>query len=182
MSGSSALQASGKELLMVSRLGVIGWGLIASGLCCMCTGAYISYNFMGDVLSVSAAGAVFPIFFSLLWNGCTCLGATVGTITGGCCGLIAWLVTAKKMYEAPTVLSLQNNEPMLAGCCISIGMGLIVCVILVSPPTTAILSRNTACTGSSSVVLQALHGVLPVCFSAVQNKTSDATPRPTKHV
>ena len=35
------------------------------------------------------------------------------------------------MYEAPTVLSLQNNEPMLAGCCCSIFMGLIVCVTLV---------------------------------------------------
>ena len=109
---------------------------MASALCCMCTGAYISYNFMGDVLSVTAAGAVFPIFFSLLWNGCTCLGATIGTITGGCCGIIAWLVTAKEMYEAPTVLSLQNNEPMLAGCCISIFMGLIVCVVLVSETHT----------------------------------------------
>ena len=130
------MQASGKELLLVSRLGVIGWGLLASALCCMCTGAYISYNFMGDVLSVTAAGADFPIFFSLLWNGCTCLGATVGTISGGCCGIIAWLVTAKEMYEAPTVLSLQNNEPMLAGCCISIFMGLIVCVVLVSETHT----------------------------------------------
>ena len=54
----------------------------------MCTGAYISYNFMGCVLSVSAAGAVFPIFFSLLWNGCTAIGACVGTVAGallGCC-------------------------------------------------------------------------------------------------
>lgn len=67
---------------MVSRMGVIGWGVIASGLCCMCTGAYISYNFMGDVLSVSAAGAVFPIFFSLLWNGCTAVGACVGMVIG----------------------------------------------------------------------------------------------------
>lgn len=76
------MQASGKELLAVSRLGVIAWGVIASGLCCMCTGAYISYNFMGCVLSVSAAGAVFPIFFSLLWNGCTAIGACVGTVAG----------------------------------------------------------------------------------------------------
>ena len=132
------LQASGKELLAVSRLGVIVWGIIASGLCCMCTGAYISYNFMGVVLSVSAAGAVFPIFFSLLWNGCTCLGATVGTVCGGCSGLIAWLVTAKKMYEAPSVLSLQNNEPLLAGCCCSIFIGLIVAVVLVSQRVTTI--------------------------------------------
>ena len=125
------VQASGRELLAVSRAGVVIWGIIASGLCCMCTGAYISYNFMGVVLSVSAAGAVFPIFFSLLWNGCTCLGACVGTVCGGCSGLIAWLVTAKKMYEAPSVLSLQNNEPLLAGCCCSIFIGLIVAVTLV---------------------------------------------------
>ena len=55
---------------------------------------------------------------------------------GGASGLIAWTVTAKKMYESPTVLSLQNNEPMLAGCCCSMGMGLIVCVILVSASLT----------------------------------------------
>lgn len=94
--------------------------------------ASISYNFVGSILSVFVGGAVLPIAFALFWSGCTALGACAGTLTGGCCGLIAWCVTSKKMYEEITVLSLQNNEPLLAGCCVGVGIAAIVCSLLVS--------------------------------------------------
>ena len=85
---------------------------------------------MGVVLSVFVGGAVLPIAFVLFWSGCTALGACVGTITGGCCGIVAWVVTARKMYEEASVLSLQNNEPVLAGCCCGVGIAAIVCITL----------------------------------------------------
>lgn len=117
-SDPTGLQATGKELLAVSRLGVIAWGIIASGLCCMCTGAYISYNFMGCVLSVSAAGAVFPIFFSLLWNGCTAIGACVGTVAGvllGCCLLLpSGHMSALRRKEKKEVYAVRRFNQAMA--------------------------------------------------------------------
>ena len=99
----------------------------------VCLAANISYNFMGCILSVFVGGAVLPIAFALFWSGCTALGACVGTLMGGCLGIITWVVTAMKMYEEASVLSLQNNEPLLAGCCVGVGMAAIICTLLVSP-------------------------------------------------
>ena len=75
--------------------------------CCV-SAASISYNFMGTILSVFVGGAVLPVAFVLFWGGCTALGACVGTLTGGICGVVAWVVTAQKMYVSASVLSLQN--------------------------------------------------------------------------
>ncbi|DBA67694.1 TPA: urea active transporter, variant 2 [Trebouxia sp. C0005] len=123
-------KATGKELLAVSRSAVVVWGIIIGLACCMCTGASISYNFMGVVLSVFVGGAVLPVSFVLFWGGCTALGACVGTLLGGICGVIAWVVTAQKMYVTVSVLSLQNNEPVLAGCCVGVGLAAIVCTAI----------------------------------------------------
>lgn len=98
--------------------------------CCV-SAASISYNFMGTILSVFVGGAVLPVAFVLFWGGCTALGACVGTLTGGICGVVAWVVTAQKMYVSASVLSLQNNEPILAGCCCGVGIAAIVCIALV---------------------------------------------------
>lgn len=103
-------------------------------VCVHANAASISYNFMGVVLSVFVGGAVLPVSFVLFWGGCTALGACVGTLLGGICGVIAWVVTAQKMYVTVSVLSLQNNEPVLAGCCVGVGLAAIVCTAIVSCP------------------------------------------------
>lgn len=96
--------------------------------------ASISYNFMGVVLSVFVGGAVLPVSFVLFWGGCTAQGACVGTLLGGICSVIAWVVTAQKMYVTASVLSLQNNEPVVAGCCVGVGLAAVVCTVIVSCP------------------------------------------------
>lgn len=94
---------------------------------------------MGTVLSVFVGGAVLPVAFVLFWGGCTALGACMGTLLGGICGVIAWVVTAQKMYVSASVLSLQNNEPVLAGCCCGVGIAAIVCIAIVSISTNLLV-------------------------------------------
>lgn len=101
---------------------------------------------MGVVLSVFVGGAVLPVSFVLFWGGCTALGACVGTLLGGICGVIAWVVTAQKMYATASVLSLQNNEPVLAGCCVGVGLAAVVCTAIVSRhrPVQPVCAHYTA--------------------------------------
>ncbi|CAG8626350.1 14848_t:CDS:2, partial [Dentiscutata heterogama] len=57
------------------------------------------------------------------------LAAIVSSIVGLICGLIAWLVTAQKLYNEITIFSTGQNYPMLAGNLVSILVPLFITLI-----------------------------------------------------
>jgi hypothetical protein len=107
--------ASGRSLIYMSHVMVVGFGLIMAGFS---TGLYyagISMGFLYLMMGVIISSAVLPATLTLLWKRQNKWAAMLSPPLGLACALIAWLVTAKKQFGELTVASTGSNMPMLAG-------------------------------------------------------------------
>jgi hypothetical protein len=107
--------ASGRRLIYMSHVMVVTFGLLMAAFS---TGLYyagISMGFLYLMMGVIISAAVLPATLTLLWSKQNKWAAMLSPPLGLACSLIAWLVTAQKMYGELTVASLGSNYPMLAG-------------------------------------------------------------------
>lgn len=116
-------EASGKQILKVSRCVVLGFGCFMGVLAVMLNKAGVSLGWMYLAMGVIIGSAVIPIAFMLLWSRANSTGAILGAILGCVFGVIAWLVVTHIEYGRINLETTGRNAPMLAGNLVSILTG-----------------------------------------------------------
>lgn len=122
--------ATGKDIIRVSRIGIVCFGLFMGVLAIILFEIGLSLGWVYLFMGIAIGGAVFPIYACLTWSKASAAGAITGTITGTICGLIVWLVTAQCYAGSITVATLGGNYPMLGGNLASIIISALVCIAM----------------------------------------------------
>lgn len=115
--------ATGKQILKVSRGVVLGFGCFMGVLAVILNKAGVSLGWMYLAMGVIIGSAVIPIAFMLLWRKANAFGAILGTITGCILGIITWLAVTNIEYGHVNLDTTGRNAPMLAGNLVSILTG-----------------------------------------------------------
>jgi len=120
--------ATGRELIRISRLTILGFGLGMGFLTLILFHSGVSLQYVYLMMGIIIGSAVAPISFAILWKKTNRLAATFGAIIGLLCGVTIWLVTANSMFGEITLHSTGNQIPLLYGNIVSILTGLFVTI------------------------------------------------------
>ncbi|CAL5436050.1 unnamed protein product [Camellia sinensis] len=115
--------ATGKQILIVSRGVVLGFGCFMGLLAVILNKAGVSLGWMYLAMGLFIGSAILPIAFMLLWRKANAIGAILGTTIGCVLGIITWLSVAKVEYGRVNLDTTGRNAPMLAGNLVSILTG-----------------------------------------------------------
>ncbi|MEO9363414.1 MAG: sodium/solute symporter [Nitrososphaera sp.] len=120
--------SSGRELMRVSRLVIlcfgIGMGILASML--LVIGASLQYVYLA--MGILIGSAVAPITIAVVWKKANKVAATSAAIVGLACGIGAWLATANALYGEITIATTGQNTPLLIGNVTAISVGALVSI------------------------------------------------------
>jgi Na+/proline symporter len=131
-------KATGKQILKVSRVVIVAFGIFQGVLACIllgfgkadekgCFGIGWVYTFMGNLIG----SAVFPISCLLTHNGINATGAIVGAWAGMVGALISWIIYAGSVNDgAIDTCTLSQLKPCLAGNMVALGLSMILCTII----------------------------------------------------
>ena len=110
--------ASGKQLVKVSRAAIIGFGLGMGGLAVILLGMGLSLGFVYLAMGIIIGAAVIPIALTILWKKTNRVAATLGAIIGLMIAVSTWVITAVSLPDFGgeiTLASLGHNYSMLFG-------------------------------------------------------------------
>jgi len=111
-------KASGKKLLKVSRVTIMGFGIGMGGLAVILLSMGLSLGFVYLAMGVLIGSAVIPIALTITWKRTNKYAATIGAIAGLFVALGTWVGVASSLPEyggEVSLASLGNNYSMLFG-------------------------------------------------------------------
>ncbi len=120
--------ATGRELIRVSRLTILGFGIGMGFLTLLLFQSGVSLQYVYLMMGIMIGSAVAPISFAILWKKTHRIAATSGAIIGLVCGITTWLFTANSMFGELTLASTGNQIPLLYGNIASILIGLLITI------------------------------------------------------
>lgn len=124
--------ATGKQLLKISRSTIVGFGIGMGGLAVILLGAGLSLGFVYLAMGVLIGSAVIPIALTVTWKKTNGTAAVAGSIIGLIVALVTWFGVAASLPEYGgeiSIASLGHNYPMLYGNIAGILVGGAVVVI-----------------------------------------------------
>ncbi|GBF91893.1 urea active transporter [Raphidocelis subcapitata] len=121
-------KASGRQMIFVSRCGVIAYGILSGVLAILLLKIGLSLGWVYLFMGVCVGSAVMPIAFSITWANCSAKGAVCGAVGGLICALAAWICVAKFTLGKITIDTLGSDYAMLAGNVVAIFAGGLICV------------------------------------------------------
>lgn len=122
--------ASGRELMKVSRLAIIGFGIGMGLLALTLLDVGVSLQFVYLAMGVLIGPAVAPITLVITWRKTNKMAATSGAIAGLVCGIVVWLSSAYILnYGTMTIATTSQSIPLLAGNLTSVSVGTFITVI-----------------------------------------------------
>lgn len=110
--------ASGKQLVKVSRIAIVGFGLGMGGLAVILLGMGLSLGFVYLAMGIIIGSAVIPIALTILWKKTNSVAATLGAIIGLMIAVSTWVLTAASLPGFGgeiSLASLGHNNSMLFG-------------------------------------------------------------------
>ena len=123
--------ATGKQLLKVSRGAIVGFGLGMGGLAVILLGMGLSLGFVYLAMGILIGSAVIPIALTITWSKTTRAGAVSGALIGVCLSLATWTgVAASEADGVVDIASLGGPFPMLYGNVVAILMSGLICVVV----------------------------------------------------
>ncbi len=102
--------ATGKKLLKVSRITIVGFGLGMGGLAVILLSIGLSLGFVYLAMGVLIGSAVIPIALTITWRRTNKYAATIGAVAGLSVALITWAGIAS---SSPAMLFTDEWEPSL---------------------------------------------------------------------
>ena len=123
--------ATGKQLLKVSRGAIVGFGLGMGGLAVILLGMGLSLGFVYLAMGILIGSAVIPIALTITWSKTTRAGAVSGALIGVMLSLLTWTsVAASEADGVVDIASLGGPFPMLYGNIVAILMSGLICVVV----------------------------------------------------
>jgi SSS family transporter len=120
--------SSGRELMRISRLAILGFGIgmgiLASML--LLVGASLQYVYLA--MGIIIGSAVAPITIAVVWKKANKVAATSAAVAGLACGVGSWLATASMLYGEITIASTGQNAPLLVGNVVAISVGALISI------------------------------------------------------
>ena len=110
--------ASGKQLVKVSRITIVGFGLGMGGLAVILLYMGLSLGFVYLAMGIIIGAAVIPIALTILWRRTNRVAATLGAIIGLMVAVTTWVSVAASLPEFGgeiNLASLGHNYSMLFG-------------------------------------------------------------------
>ena len=123
--------ATGKQLLKVSRGVIVAFGLGMGALAVVLLGMGLSLGFVYLAMGILIGSAVIPIALTIIWNRTTRAGAVAGALIGVCLSLTTWTsVAASEADGVIDIASLGGAFPMLYGNVVAILSSGLICVVV----------------------------------------------------
>ncbi len=108
-------EATGAQILFVSRVVVVGFGLIMGALAILLFEIGLNLGWVYLFMGVVIGSAVAPLWNLMTWKKASGTGAVVAAWSGFFLAISAWLIAAKVQSGEITVATLGTNEVMLSG-------------------------------------------------------------------
>ncbi len=108
--------ATGKQLVKVSRITIVAFGLGMGALAVVLLGMGLSLGFVYLAMGILIGSAVVPIALTILWKKTNKVAATGGAVIGLLISTSTWVIVASSLPEYGGVVdlaSLGNNYSML---------------------------------------------------------------------
>ena len=124
--------ATGKQLVKVSRATIVGFGLGMGGLAVLLLHMGLSLGFVYLAMGIIIGAAVIPIALTILWRRTNRVAATLGAVIGLGVAVTTWVSVAASLPEYGGVVnltSLGHNYSMLFGNVAGILTGGIITII-----------------------------------------------------
>ncbi len=118
--------ATGRELIRVSRLAILCFGIGMGFLTLLLYQYGVSLQYVYLMMGILIGSAVAPVSLAILWKKTNRIAATSGAIIGLVCGITTWLITANYMFNEISLVSTGNQIPLLCGNIASILTGLFI--------------------------------------------------------
>jgi len=123
--------ATGKQLLKVSRTVIVIFGLGMGALAGILLGMGLSLGFVYLAMGILIGSAVIPIALTITWSRTTRAGAVSGALIGVCLSLLTWTgVAASEANGVVDIASLGGAFPMLYGNVVAILSSGLICVVI----------------------------------------------------
>ena len=123
--------ATGKQLLKVSRTVIVIFGLGMGALAGILLGMGLSLGFVYLAMGILIGSAVIPIALTITWSRTTRAGAVSGALIGVCLSLLTWTgVAASEADGVIDIASLGGAFPMLYGNVVAILSSGLICVVV----------------------------------------------------
>ena len=123
--------ATGKQLLKVSRGTIVAFGLGMGGIAVVLLGMGLSLGFVYLAMGILIGSAVIPIALTITWSKTTRGGAVAGALIGVMLSLLTWTsVAASEADGVIDVASLGGAFPMLYGNVVAILSSGLICVVV----------------------------------------------------
>ena len=123
--------ATGKQLLKVSRTVIVIFGLGMGALAALLLSMGLSLGFVYLAMGILIGSAVIPIALTIAWSKTTRAGAVSGALIGVVLALITWTGVAASLSDGVVdIASLGGAFPMLYGNVVAILSSGLICVIV----------------------------------------------------
>ena len=123
--------ATGKQLLKVSRTVIVIFGLGMGALAAILLGMGLSLGFVYLAMGILIGSAVIPIALTIAWSRTTRAGAVSGALIGVVLALITWTgVASAESGGVVDIASLGGAFPMLYGNVVAILSSGLICVVI----------------------------------------------------
>ena len=123
--------ATGKQLLKVSRTVIVIFGLGMGALAAILLGMGLSLGFVYLAMGILIGSAVIPIALRIAWSRTTRAGAVSGALVGVVLALITWTgVASAESGGVVDIASLGGAFPMLYGNVVAILSSGLICVVI----------------------------------------------------
>jgi len=113
-------EATGKQILMVSRIVIVGFGLFMGAFSILLNEIGLGLGWVYLFMGVCIGSAVIPLWNMMTWEKASGTGAVIAAWSGFILALIGWLVAAQIQSGEVTIATLGANEVMLSGNLIAI--------------------------------------------------------------
>ena len=113
-------EATGKQILFVSRVVIVGYGLIMGALAIALQEIGLNLGWVYLFMGVVIGSSVIPLWNMMTWDKASGTGAVIAAWTGFFLAIVGWLCGAYIQSGTITIATLGSNEVMLSGNLIAI--------------------------------------------------------------
>lgn len=121
--------ATGRELIKVSRITIVGFGIGMGMLSSVLLQLGASLQYVYLAMGILIGPAVVPIALTVSWKKTNGMSVTLGSVGGLIAGILSWLTTTWFLYGQLSVDTTGDTIPLLVGNITSISVGAGIAVI-----------------------------------------------------